>query len=346
MRPPFPIALAIFINFKISTIMSEIIQIQQAEIVQAQEKAAIDVQIATAKAYPRHLPTVLNRIQTYATMDEETAEDCFYALRRAGAGGQQIIEGLSVRMAEIIASAWGNMRVKTSIIANDGKTITAEGVCLDLETNVAVSVEVKRRITDKQGRTYSEDMQVVTGNAASAIAFRNAVLKVVPKAVVKKVVSEVKQVALGKSLDLETSRQNMLAYFAKLGVTEDMIYIYLGITKREEIDTEMVFELRGVANAIKEGTTSVAETFVKAVEDKKAEDKAKQTASAVKDAMANSTKKSDTAKHVADKPADANTDKPVGEPKPKTAQQAIQDAIKEKTSQVTAKNDGNLFNQQ
>ena len=298
--------------------MSEIIQIQQAEIVQAQEKAAIDVQISTAKAYPRHLPTVLNKIQTYATMDEETAEDCFYALRRAGQGGQQLIEGLSVRMVEIIASAWGNMRVKTSIIANDGKTITAEGTCLDLETNVAVSVEVKRRITDKQGRTFSEDMQVVTGNAASAIAFRNAVLKIVPKAVVKKVVSEVKQVAMGKALDLETSRQNLIGYFAKLGVTEEMLYAYLDIEKREQIDTDMVFELRGVANAIKEGTTTVAETFVQAVNDKKAKEEAKKTADAVKDAMA--------------KAIEEKTDK-VAPGQPKTAQQAIQDAIKKKADE-------------
>lgn len=304
--------------------MSEIIQIQKAEIVQAQEKAAIDVQIATAKAYPRHLPTVLNKIQTYATMDEETAEDCFYALRRAGQGGQQLIEGLSVRMAEIIASAWGNMRVKTSIIANDGKTITAEGTCLDLETNVAVSVEVKRRITDKQGRTFSEDMQVVTGNAASAIAFRNAVLKIVPKAVVKKVVNEVKQVAMGKSLDLETSRQNLIGYFAKLGVTEEMLYAYLDIEKREQIDTDMVFELRGVANAIKEGTTTVAETFVQAVNDKKAKEEAKKTADKVKDAMA--------------KAVDDSTKKVVTEqPATPSAQQTIQDAIKKKTEQATSK---------
>ena len=59
-------------------------------------------------------------------------------------------------------------------------------------------------------------MQVTTGNAASAIAFRNAVLKVVPKAVTKRVIDEIKQVALGKAIDLETRRQNMIAYFGKL----------------------------------------------------------------------------------------------------------------------------------
>ena len=166
---------------------NETIIVQQSDMLQAINRAEVDMQIATAKSYPRDVQTCLNRIKTIATLDTETAEDCFYALRRQGT----LIEGVSVRLAEIIAGSWGNLRVQTRIIGNDGKTITAQGICHDLETNLAVSVEVKRRITDKYGKTYSEDMQVTTGNAASAIAFRNAVLKVVPKAVTKRVINEI-----------------------------------------------------------------------------------------------------------------------------------------------------------
>ncbi len=275
--------------------MNEVQIINTNDALQAINRAEIDIQVNTAKQFPRELPMVLNKIATFATMDTETAADCFYVLRRGGAHGSQTIEGLSVRMAEIIASAWGNLRVQTRIIGNDGRTITAQGVCHDLETNVAVSVEVKRRITDKSGRTFSDDMQVVTGNAASAIAFRNAVLKVVPKAVTKKVIAEVKKVAMGQSLDLETSRQNMIAYFAKLGVTEQMLLDYLDITKREEIDKEMVFELKATANAIKEGTTTVQESFIKPLEEKKKAIEAKSQADAIKEkaaaAIAAATKK-------------------------------------------------------
>ncbi len=258
--------------------MSEIIEIKQAEVLQAINKSEVDVQIATAKQYPRDIAKVLNLISTYATMDTETAQDCFYVLRRNGQYGQNNIEGLSVRMAEIIASAWGNLRVQTRIIGNDGKTITCQGVCHDLETNVAVSVEVKRRITDKNGRTFSEDMQVVTGNAASAIAFRNAVLKVVPKAVTKRVIEDVKKVAMGQALDLEQQRQNMIAYFAKLGVNEAQLLEYLQLKKREEIDKEAVFELRATANAIKEGTTTVQEAFLKPIEERRIAAEAKKKA--------------------------------------------------------------------
>jgi hypothetical protein len=273
--------------------MNEIIQIQQAEMLQAINRSEVDMQVSTAKQYPRELPRVLNQISTYATMDVETASECFYVLRRNGAQGGTAIEGLSVRMAEIIAGAWGNLRVQTRIIGNDGKTITAQGICHDLETNLAVSVEVKRRITDKYGKTFSEDMQVVTGNAASAIAFRNAVLKVVPKAVTKKVIEEVKQVALGQAIDLETSRQNCLYNFAKAGVTDKMIFDLFDINKIEEIDKNVLFELKGLWNAIKEGTTTISESFIKPVEERKQAEEAKRKA---EEAKAKATAAADRAK--------------------------------------------------
>ena len=261
----------------------EIVQVNQAEMLQAINRSEVDMQISTAKAYPRDVQAAIKRIEDLASLDRETAEDCFYVLRRNGATGQTTIEGLSVRMAEIIAGAWGNLRVQARIIGNDGKTITAQAVCHDLETNFAVSVEVKRRITDKNGKTYSEDLQVVTGNAACAIAFRNAVLKVVPKAITKKAINNIKQVALGKALDVETSRQNCIANFVKIGVTTEMLCQYLDIKSAEEIGKEQIFELRATWNAIKEGTTSVQETFVQPQEEKRIAEKAKSKAQGAKE---------------------------------------------------------------
>ena len=237
-----------------------------------------------------------------ATMDVDTASECFYVLHRNGANGSaQTIEGLSVRMAEIIAGAWGNLRVATRIIGNDGKTITAQAVCHDLETNVAISTEVKRSILTSKGYTFSQDMQVVTGNAAAAIAFRNAVLKVIPKAVTKRVIEEVKKVAMGQALDLEQQRQVLIQYFAKLNVSEQMILDLLQITKREEIDKERVFTLKGIYNAIKEGDTTVQEAFVKPVEERKLAEQAKQAAEEKKAKAAAAIKKQ---KEEKTKPAD------------------------------------------
>ena len=286
----------------------EIIQVQQADMLQALNRSEVDQQVATAKQYPRHLPTVLNQIQTYATMDEETASECFYALYRKNAdGSDQIIDGLSVRMAEIIAGAWGNLRIATRIIGNDGKTITAQAVCHDLETNVAISTEVKRSILTKKGYTFSQDMQVVTGNAAAAIAFRNAVLKVIPKAVTKKVIEEVKLVAQGKAMDMEKQRQTLVLYFGKLNVTEQMILDMFEIKTRDEIDKEKVLILKGLYNAIKEGTTSVQEAFVKPVEERRLAAEAKKKSEETKGKAAAAIKKQTQAEAI------ANVDTETGE---------------------------------
>lgn len=275
---------------------NEIIEIKQAEIVQAINRAEVDMQISTAKQYPRDIQRALNSIKTIATLDPETAEDCFYTLRRGRGNDATLIEGVSVRLAEIIAGAWGNLRVQTRIVGNDGRQITAQAICHDLESNLAVSIEVHRRITDKNGKTYSEDMQVVTGNAASAIAFRNAVLKVVPKAVTKKVINDIKQVAMGQALSVETSRQRMLEYFAKLGVTQSEVLSYLEIKNINEIDAETIFVLRGLANAIKEGTTTVQETFKRNTADSNAlADKARKEAEAKRDKVAAAMSQSMTA---------------------------------------------------
>ncbi len=244
----------------------EVLQVDSAEALMAQTRSEIDVQIATAKQFPRNLSQVLNNIETLATMDEETASSCFYMLRRQG----KLIEGASVRMAEIIASSWGNIRVQSRIIGNDGKMITALGVCHAVECNYAVSAEVKRRITDKSGHTFSEDMQVVTGNAACAIAMRNALFKVVPMALVKKVINKAKKVSLGEATSLEETRMKMLDYFAKIGVDQQHLFDYLSVEKIDEIDTDMCVELRGLATAIKEGTTTIAETFFPKPETKEA----------------------------------------------------------------------------
>lgn len=242
---------------------NEIIEVKQAEMLAAINRTEVDMQIATAKQYPRDLSQVLNKIATYAKTDKETAEDCFYILRRNDRdGNDSLIEGISVRMAEIIASAWGNLRIQTRVIGNDGRMITAQAMCHDLESNVAVCKEVSRSITTRSGKTYSQDMQIVTGNAASSIAFRNAVLTVIPKAVTKKIINEIKAVAMGQTIDLDQSRKNVIAYYNRVGVKTEQLLRYLGVKSIEEIDQQMIFELRALRNAIEEGTTTVKETFI------------------------------------------------------------------------------------
>lgn len=266
------------------------LEVMQTEQLQSMDRAEIDMQIATAKRFPRDIQQCLNNIRALSMIDEETMESCFYHLERKDKDGQiKEIEGMSVRMAEIFVSCWGNLRVATRIIGNDGRKITAQGICFDVQNNVAVSSETSRRITNKSGKTYSDDMQIVTGNAASAIAFRNAVFKVIPAAVTKSVTNEIKQRLLEMtSTKISQKRRNAVEWFTKRGVTEDELRKYLGTDNLETISAEEIVELRGVATAIREGSSSIDEVFRsnsddRTVSDRKEEIRARGTAPEVED---------------------------------------------------------------
>lgn len=259
--------------------MSESLQvtrIDSADMLAALNRSEIDIQISTAKKYPRDINESLGRIVALATVNPQTANECFYSLRRNGAEGGTAIEGPSIRLAEIVAASWKNLRVASQIVGNDGKFVTARGVCHDLETNVAVACEVKRRITDKYGKTYNDDMQVVTGNAAGAIAFRNAVFKVVPKAVISEAINTIKRSMIADTTqNFEETKGKMFTVFAKKGVTKEMIYNYFEISSDEEITPEIVSELRTTYTAITEGQATVEELFIKPYNDKLAAEKGK-----------------------------------------------------------------------
>lgn len=255
--------------------MENQVTVQTADALEVLNRSEVDMQIATAKRYPRDLNKALNQIKMIAAHDPQTAAECFYSVPRKDGGNWIKIEGLSVRMAEIIAGAWGNLRVASRIIGNDGKMITAQAVCIDLENNLAISKEVKRRITNKEGKTFTEDMQVTTGNAACSIAFRNAVLAVVPKAVTKQVIDEIKAVAIGQAMDVSTMREKTIAWFAGKGVKEKDLLEWCELTSREELTQEKLFELRGLCNAINDGSTSLEESIIEPLRQARSEKEAK-----------------------------------------------------------------------
>lgn len=228
------------------------------------ERAQVDVQISTARKYPRVLSAVKERMLSFATLDEETAASCFYTLpaRKGGRDGEnKPIQGPSVRMAEIALACYQHIKAGSRIIADDGKFIVAQAVVHDLENNVAVSIEVRRRVTTKDGRRFSDDMVAVTGNAACSIALRNAVFRVVPGALVKPVYEAAKRVAVGDAKSLTSKRGKVLERLRAMGVEQDRILAAVGAAKVEDIDAARLEVLVGLGTALKDGETTVEEAF-------------------------------------------------------------------------------------
>ena len=126
-----------------------------------------------------------------ATLTQETAAACLYVLPRKDRDGKPVqIVGPSVRLAEICASAWGNIDFGSRIGREEQAYVIAQGFAFDLQTNTRCTFEVRRRITTREGRRYSEDLIQQTVNAAQSIALRNAIFRVIPRALVGPVSSD------------------------------------------------------------------------------------------------------------------------------------------------------------
>jgi len=220
-------------------------------------KSEIDQQVATAHRYPRSVKRFRDEALQMVTLNESIAESCIYALPRSG----KTIEGPSARFAEVVASAWGNCRAGARVVSDSGEFITAQGVFHDLERNVAITYEVQRRITDKNGRRFNADMIGVTGNAASSIALRNAILKGVPKAFWDDMYQAARKTVMGDFKTLANRRADAMKAFVALGVTEAQVFAKLEISGIEDIGLEHLVVLRGLITAIKDGDTTPEQAF-------------------------------------------------------------------------------------
>lgn len=240
----------------------QIVETAPSDVVFQQDRAAIDIQIATAKQFPRNIKRATDNSVAIVTMDKETAETCTYSVPRGG----KAITGPSVHLARILAQQWGNMRVDAKVISVDAKQLTSQAVAFDLENNLAIKIEVKRSIMGKNGR-FNDDMITVTGNAANSIALRNAILNVIPKAVVDKAYRAAKQTITGDVSDenkLKAKRKQVLdALKGTYQVTEVEILSAVGKASVEHLTGDDLVVLIGVGTAIKDGDTTVDSAFRK-----------------------------------------------------------------------------------
>jgi hypothetical protein len=228
------------------------------EVVVALERAQVSSQIATAKQYPRAISKFSAEAEMLVTMNAAIAEECVYAIPRDG----KLITGPSARMAEIVASTWGNCRAAARVIEEGSHFVTAQGVFIDLERNVAISYEVKRRITTKSGARFSDDMIGVTASAACSIALRNAILRGVPKVFwISAYHAAVKSIE-GTRQTFEKTRDSALGFLKdRYGITEKMILSRLGLSGVKDMTGEHITEMRGIATTLKEGESTVEEMF-------------------------------------------------------------------------------------
>lgn len=256
------------------------VQVIGADSLAAITRGEIDVQIATAKKYPRSLAQFKKRAIEMATFDEETAESCIYSRpvgkkkNEKGIWEEAFADGLSIRMAEIVAANYGNLRVMAMITEQTPEKVVARGACHDLESNLASSIEVAEstmtsEYTDKRtgavipARPYSERMRMVVAKATLAKAWRDAVFKVVPKALARPIEAEVRKLLAGdgSAASMTTRRAKVMTWVRKLGIDINRVFAALGIKGEDDMGMDEMDRLTGIKTALKDKEITIDEAF-------------------------------------------------------------------------------------
>jgi len=234
------------------------VEIVTPSAMEAIANAEIDKQIATAKRYPRDIARFQHRVTEAIEGDVLLAQKCFYAIPRGG----KIIEGKSVRLAELAAANYGNLRVASRIVGIDATAVTAQGVAFDIENNVSWSAEIRERIVDKYGVRLNQDLIGLKANSASSKAARNAVCRVIPQTYLDRFLSVAKRIAAGTGDDIKARRAEALRYCAsEHGITAEQVCRVLGVQDVSEIDAERLVTLRGMLTSVIDGEATARTIF-------------------------------------------------------------------------------------
>lgn len=253
----------------------EVVKVDSAmEWATAQEARALDVQVSTAKEYPRSVQRFQSDLSAWATLNKETALECFFSLPR---DGKQVI-GPSIRFAELIQAAYGNLIVESQIVDEGRAFVVVQATCRDLERNIASRAQVRRNIVMKSGKRYGEAMIETTIMAASAIARRNAIFQIVPKALWSPIWEKARIVARGDEKSFVERRTSVTKELVTLGVDPKNLKSAVGGKDPKDLTGDDLLFLEMKLREIKAGESSPQEAFPDPIPDTPEEGRSAQRA--------------------------------------------------------------------
>lgn len=228
---------------------------------EALQRAEVDIAISTAKRYPRDIARAIKTCSELALRNPAIAEKMNYAVPR----GAKKIVGPSVHFARILAHAWGNLRMGSRVIGCDRENAHLQGVCHDLETNVAETVEMDWPVQAPHVDTPErwKDQMTLAKRAGAAVALRNAVFETLPFVLFADIPEKAKLVATGEGKTFEERRNAAVAEFKRLGLSQPQLYQLLDRGGLESITTDDLIYLHGLLTSINDRTITVDEIVSK-----------------------------------------------------------------------------------
>ncbi|PCJ18285.1 MAG: hypothetical protein COA96_16835 [SAR86 cluster bacterium] len=249
--------------------VSELREGEQIATLELVNRAEIDGQVATAHAYPRDPVKAEEQMTAMVVATPEVAGECYYSLpRKSRDGSNQTITGPGVRLAEIMAQTWGNIRIACRPPVIGAREVMVEYAAHDLQSNYATTGSVTMGIVTSNGSRYGDDMIRMTCMATTAKARRNAIFAVVPGTMVRRLCDSAIVKATGGDSPLEERVTNAMKHFRAMRISDDRILAAVGRSKIGDLNNDNLAALRGLATAIQDKHTTIDESFPPVDEDK------------------------------------------------------------------------------
>ncbi|WP_455038774.1 hypothetical protein [Kingella denitrificans] len=223
------------------------------------EATEVQAMVVMAKQFPRNQIQAMDRILNACTR-QSLAEGAVYQYPR----GNQMVEGPSIRLAEVLAQNWGNIDFGIREISQSNGESTVEAYAWDLETNTrqvkVFQVPHKRFAGGKtKNLTDPRDIyEIVANNGARRL--RACILGVIPGDVVEAAVAQC-GTTLAANVDLsEESIKKMLEAYNQYGVTAEIVQMRYQC-RIEAIRPAQFLELRKIYTSIKDGMSKASDWF-------------------------------------------------------------------------------------
>lgn len=231
-----------------------------------EQRAIAQVQAAMtiAKRFPRDPQEAFTRIQKTCQIGA-VAEDAEYSFPRGG----KTVRGPSIRLAEVIAGAWGNIDYGVVELSRGDTESVAMTYAWDLETNTRSFrqfVVPHRRDTSEGGKDLSSDRDIYEHIAnQGSRRVRACLLQVIPGYVIDAAVEKSREtITKGLSkVPMAERAAHMITAFKEFGVTEAQLVKWLKHPVADMIEKEFI-DLRSIYKTIKDGMGRVEDYFEKA----------------------------------------------------------------------------------
>lgn len=225
----------------------------------AREVAQVQAAMVIAQRFPRNEAVVEKKIEQ-ACSRLKLAQSACYTYSRGGTD----IQGPSIRLAEALARAFGNIKYGVEEVSQlDGES-KMRAYAYDLETNTQAErlFVVKHERSTKKGTTKMTDGRDIYEHTANqgARRLRSCILELIPADMVELAVEKCEQTVRANIKITPDSIAAMADAFKTYGITVEMIEAFIQ-RKMQAITTDQFLKLRNIWAGLRDGITKPEDFF-------------------------------------------------------------------------------------